>query len=263
MVFPVVGNVSYVDDFGDPRPAGPHEGNDIMARRHAPAVAAAAGRVRFWTSSASAGCMLYLFGANGTTYIYIHLNNDLTNSNDNRGRCVPGVAYAPGLASGDRVKQGEVIGFVGDSGNANGVHPHLHFEVHPNDGAAVDPYRYLRAAPHLLWSTPGGTSQVTVTLRGKVRSTFSDDSGNRFLCVSVRRVRLSTGWRGLVRKRVLLAVPSGAAVRRRTSSGLVTARLRSAEPGERVRVRTPPLDNVLENQLARRGDLDAASVLLG
>ena len=50
--------------------------------------------VKFWTTSARAGCMLYLYGASGTTYLYIHLNNDLGDTNDNAGGCVPGVAFA-------------------------------------------------------------------------------------------------------------------------------------------------------------------------
>src|SRR5207248_113958 len=100
-------------------------------------VAVESGTVQLWTTSATAGCMLYLHGDSGTTYLYIHLNNDLTAHNDNRGSCVAGTAYAPGLKSGTHVAVGQLVGFVGDSGDANGIHPHLHFEVHPNDGAAV------------------------------------------------------------------------------------------------------------------------------
>src|SRR5262249_28653879 len=103
LVFPVVGPVTYSDDFGAPRAGGPHQGNDIMAARHDPAVAVEAGSVKFWTTSATAGCMLYLYGTSGTTYLYIHLNNDLTAKNDNRGKCVPGTAYAPGLKDGAKV----------------------------------------------------------------------------------------------------------------------------------------------------------------
>jgi murein DD-endopeptidase MepM/ murein hydrolase activator NlpD len=157
-VFPIVGNVVYSDDFGDPRGQGTHQGNDILADRKAPVVAVEAGKVTFWTRSANAGCMLYLYGKSGTVYLYIHLNNDLTMRNDNRGSCVPGVSYAPGLADGQEVKAGELIGFVGDSGDANGIHPHLHFELHPGGGKAVSPYRWLQAAvplaaPGVLTST--------------------------------------------------------------------------------------------------------------
>ena len=93
IIFPVVGQARYIDDFGAPRPGGPHQGNDLMAAKKSPAVAAEAGKVKYWTTSRTAGCMLYLYGESGTTYYYIHLNNDLTMRNDNSGKCVKGVAY--------------------------------------------------------------------------------------------------------------------------------------------------------------------------
>jgi hypothetical protein len=158
ILFPVIGLVSYHDDFGEPRAQGGHPGNDILADRRAPVIAVEAGRIVFWTRSASAGCMLYLYGKSGTTYEYIHLNNDLTDGNDNRGKCVPGVSYAPGLKDGTTVTAGELIGFVGDSGDADGLHPHLHFELHPNDGGPVSPFKWLQTAQHLVrpLSTPLG-----------------------------------------------------------------------------------------------------------
>src|SRR5919201_3747264 len=139
IIFPVVGDVQYTDDFGVTRAGGPHQGNDIVAAKKSPAVAAEAGHVKYWTTSARAGCMLYLYGQSGTTYLYIHLNNDVTSKNDNRGKCVAGTSYAPGLKSGAKVAAGQQVGFVGDSGDADGIHPHLHFEVHPNGKRAVDP----------------------------------------------------------------------------------------------------------------------------
>src|SRR5215213_6081751 len=150
LIFPVVGPTSYTDDFGDPRAQGRHEGNDIMAAKKSVAVAVEAGTVKFWTTSSRAGCMLYLYGKSGTTYLYIHLNNDRTAANDNTGACVPGIAYARGRKSGSRVRAGQMVGYVGDSGDADGGSAHLHFEVHPNDGGAVSPYSYLRRAQKLL-----------------------------------------------------------------------------------------------------------------
>ncbi len=88
IVFPVLGSVQFADDFGAPRAQGPHQGIDILAPRRALALAAEAGRVRFYTGSRRAGCMLYLDGRSKTTYLYVHLNNDLTQRNDNRGGCV-------------------------------------------------------------------------------------------------------------------------------------------------------------------------------
>ena len=169
ILFPIVGKVSYTDDFGDPRGQSRHEGNDIVAARRAIVVAVEDGTVKFHTTSWRAGCMLYLAGASGTTYLYVHLNNDLGTGNDNKGQCVPGVAYAEGLKSGAKVKAGQHIAFVGDSGDANGIHPHLHFEVHPNDGPAVSPYPYLQKATRLLFAAKAG-STFTLAVTGSVVS---------------------------------------------------------------------------------------------
>jgi hypothetical protein len=167
LVFPLVGPVAFSNDFGAPRWQGSHQGTDIMAPRRTIAVATEPGKIKFWTSSAAAGCMLYLYGKSGTTYLYIHLNNDLTKKNDNRGSCVPGVAYWPGLKDGAAVQAGQPIGYVGNSGDADSTDPHLHFEVHPNDGGAVNPYPYLKIAERLIFATSPGT--VTLTVTGTVK----------------------------------------------------------------------------------------------
>jgi murein DD-endopeptidase MepM/ murein hydrolase activator NlpD len=167
IIFPVLGRSRYTNSYGDARSQGRHEGIDIMAPRKALAVAAEAGRVKFHVTSRAAGCMLYLYGQSGTTYLYIHLNNDLGMTNDNRGSCVPGVAFAPGLRSGMRVAAGEPVAFVGDSGDANGVEPHLHFEVHPNDGPSVSPFTDLNRAYRLLFAAPPKT-QTSLWLKGTV-----------------------------------------------------------------------------------------------
>ena len=128
-VFPVVGPARYISDFGAPRSQGAPPGQRHHGVRWAPAVAVEGGTVEF--DSGGWGCMLYLYGDSGTKYVYIHLNNDLTMKNDNRGKCVPGVAFAKGLKSGQRVESGQHVAYVGDSGDADGIQPHLHFERHP------------------------------------------------------------------------------------------------------------------------------------
>jgi hypothetical protein len=167
LIFPVLGKFRYGNDYGDPRGQGAHQGIDIMASRKSLALAAEAGRVKFHITSSRAGCMLYLNGVSGTTYLYVHLNNDLGMTNDNRGGCKPGVSFAPGLRSGMRVAAGEPIGFVGDSGDANGIEPHLHFEVHPNDGASTNPYPHLNRAYRLLFAAPSKTD-TALWLKGSV-----------------------------------------------------------------------------------------------
>ncbi len=167
LIFPVLGKFRYDNSYGDPRGQGAHQGIDIMAPRKALALAAEAGRVKFHITSSRAGCMLYLNGVSGTTYLYIHLNNDLGMTNDNRGGCKPGVSFAPGLKSGMRVAAGEPIGFVGDSGDADGIESHLHFEVHPNDGASINPYTHLNRAYRLLFAAPG-KADTALWLKGSV-----------------------------------------------------------------------------------------------
>jgi hypothetical protein len=208
IVFPVLGTATYIDDFGDARGQGGHEGNDIMAPRRALALAAEAGTVKFHTTSARAGCMLYLDGKSGAEYLYIHLNNDVTDGNDNQGRCVAGVAYAKGLKNGAKVAAGQVIAYVGDSGDANGIHPHLHFEVHPNGGGAANPFPYLNKAQRLLFVAPQG-STFTLALTGKVATAAGED-----IQVAVDQVRQWPGGRKvkMVGQKVPVTVPASATI---------------------------------------------------
>ena len=168
----MLGPATYIDDFGAPRHQGRHEGIDIMSVRRAQALAVESGTVEF--DSGGWGCMLYLHGDSGAKYLYVHLNNDLTKENDNRGKCVGGVAFAKGLKSGQHVELGQHIAYVGDSGDADGITPHLHFERHPHGGAATNPFRWLNRLPRLLYAAPVG-SQVSLALRSTVVSTVLPD----------------------------------------------------------------------------------------
>ena len=133
-----------------------------MTTWRSPAVAAEDGKIKFWTTSSRAGCMLYLYGESGTTYLYLHLNNDRTAGNDNRGGCVEGGTYT--VKDGARVTAGQQIAWNGDSGDADG-NPHLHFEVHPDDGGDVNPYRTLVEADRLLFPSRLAAS-FTLGLKG-------------------------------------------------------------------------------------------------
>jgi len=189
IVFPVVGKVTYHNDFGDSRGRLAHQGIDIMAAKKSPVVAAEDGKITFRARSASAGCMLYLYGRSGTMYEYIHLNNDLTMKNDNKGKCVAGTAYANGLKNGAKVKAGQVIGYVGDSGDANGLDSHLHFELHPNGHHAVSPYRNLKRARVLLFAARPG-AEVSFNLKGKL---IEADSVSGTLSMRVSSLTSSDG----------------------------------------------------------------------
>ena len=208
LVFPVLGEARWQDDFGDARGQGGHQGNDILAPRRALALAAEGGTVKFHTTSSRAGCMLYLDGASGTQYLYIHLNNDLTDANDNRGTCVAGIAYATGLKNGAKVAAGQPVGYVGDSGDANGGNPHLHFEVHPNGGGAVSPFQHLGKAQRLLFSAQPGTT-FTLALTGKVANAAGED-----LQLNVDQVRQWPGGRKVKQagQRVPVVVPATALI---------------------------------------------------
>ena len=261
IVFPILGEATYTDDFGDPRGQGGHQGNDMMAPRRALALAAEAGTVEFHTTSARAGCMLYLNGKSGTQYLYIHLNNDLTDANDNQGKCVAGVSYAKGLKNGAKVAAGEVIAYVGDSGDADGIHPHLHFEVHPNGGGAVSPFRHLNKAQRLLFSAERGTT-FTLALTGKVANAAGED-----LQVTVDHVRQWPGGRKVKQagQKIPVTVPETASIE---GLGAATAAV-SAYPalelltkGLPVTVWTAPAKVTPAALFGAKGTLAAARVVV-
>ncbi len=106
LVFPLVAKTELWDNYGDPRGNGRHAGIDMENPWRAPVVAVEDGHVKY-AQSALGGCMLYLYGRSGTTYLYIHLNNDLTARNDNKGGCVENVAFA--VRDGARVTAGQQI----------------------------------------------------------------------------------------------------------------------------------------------------------
>ena len=130
-VFPVTGGTSndFSDDYGGARAdTGWHHGNDIFAASGTPLVAVADGTLSKVGVNHLGGNRLWLTDDRGTAYYYAHLS-----------------AYAPGITDGVRVRAGQVIGFVGNTGDAISTPPHLHFEVHPGNGDSVDPYPYLMA----------------------------------------------------------------------------------------------------------------------
>jgi Peptidase family M23 len=140
-VFPLASAVGVGDTYGALRsdvPGGWHHGDDIFAPIGTPVVAVASGTLNRIGWNRAGGWRLWVRDDVGDQFYYAHLSG-----------------YTPLALSRGRVEAGDVVGFVGDSGDAMMTPPHLHFEVHPRrllflhyDGA-VDPTTYLRAWPHV------------------------------------------------------------------------------------------------------------------
>lgn len=152
-VFPVYGPVSFTDTFGAARAdTGWHHGDDIFAPLGAPVLAAATGTVFSVGWNDLGGNRLWLKDGQGNEFYYAHLS-----------------AFAPRAVNGARVRAGDVLGFVGNTGDAVRTPYHLHFEIHPvsllgmgYDGV-IDPTKYLEDWHHLR----------DLGLPGSVRSTHN------------------------------------------------------------------------------------------
>lgn len=165
--FPILGLANWTDDWLDPRSGPPphlHQGTDLFSAFDTPVRAPADGVVRF-EDSGLGGKGAFVTMPDGTYYYMAHLKG-----------------FAADIRSGAVVKQGQIIGYNGDSGNAQGGAPHVHFQVHPRGGAAVNPKPFLDAwvaaalakAPELIASfqpkvegsvagPEGGVPQILVT----------------------------------------------------------------------------------------------------
>ncbi len=134
----------FVDSWGQARSGGRrHKGADLMGSKLAPVVAVLDGVITTMRKGGISGYYIVIEHEDGVTSWYMHLNNDTPGTDDRRGGLEH--AFAEGLAVGDEVEAGQIIGYVGDSGNAEWSGAHTHFELHI-DGRAVNPFPYLRDA---------------------------------------------------------------------------------------------------------------------
>jgi murein DD-endopeptidase MepM/ murein hydrolase activator NlpD len=124
MTCPIAAPNSFIDSWGYPRSGGrTHEGTDMMAASGAPVVAIADGQITYEGYGTLSGNWIILSGDDGNDYMYMHNKENLVSSG--------------------RVRAGEQIATVGDTGNAAGTPPHVHFEYHPGGGGPVNPYPLL------------------------------------------------------------------------------------------------------------------------
>ena len=147
ITFPVAGPVRYANDWGACRDgcARTHQGNDIIGDRLQPILAMADGVVdHFIDDHPTAGYGVAIIDAEGWQYHVYHMNNDTPGTDD--GADDGTWRFLPGLAVGTEVHAGQVIGWMGDSGNSEGSVPHAHVEIHRPDGSPINPYWSLRLA---------------------------------------------------------------------------------------------------------------------
>ncbi len=172
-VFPVYGPASFSDDFGAGRAdTGWHHGNDVFAPLGAPVLAVTDGTLFLVGWNTIGGNRFWLRDLQGNEFYFAHLS-----------------AFTPLARDGAQVKAGDVIGFVGATGDAVGTPTHLHFEIHPAallgmgyDGV-IDPYPYLLAWQRLDdasfdatgWTPPGQKAPppAAVLLQADDISSFS------------------------------------------------------------------------------------------
>lgn len=145
LVFPQDAEVTHFDDtWGHARSGGRrHQGTDLMAPKLTPVYAVADGVVSIMRKASLSGYWIGIEHAGGYESWYMHLNNDSPGTDN--GRATLDQVYAPGLEVGSFVTAGQIIGYVGDSGNAESSGSHTHFELRV-DGRAIDPYPLLAAA---------------------------------------------------------------------------------------------------------------------
>jgi peptidoglycan hydrolase-like protein with peptidoglycan-binding domain len=215
----------FSNDFAEARGGGTrtHEGVDIIAPKLTPFIAVADGIITYRASPEPAwGYALTLEDSEGYHYKYLHVNNDTPGTDDGRGG--EQYAYAPGIVAGSNVVRGQVLGWVGDSGNAESVGSHLHFEMYAPGRVLINPYESLILAAGGV--TSGDTTQTTAPRSAAAAST------------PVSRRQLQEGDRGSD-VRALNDTLVSAGLLRSVSGELFTSDTREAVRAAQVRYELP------------------------
>ena len=155
IVFPTLGPVSYADGWGDYRAdiaTHFHIGVDILGSKLQPLVAVTNGVISHVVQNhVTAGWGLVITDDQGWDYRYYHMNNDAPGTDDASNPAA--WRFAPGIIEGSRVVAGQLIGYMGDSGDSEET-THTHFEIHAPDGTPINPYPSVRAAEKPTRCTP-------------------------------------------------------------------------------------------------------------
>ena len=154
LIFPVLNGARWKDTFGKMIVGLKHAGQDLMAPKMTPLVACFDGVVQLKIAGSDAemgGNSVSLNGDSGWLAVYAHLNSDAPGLKDGKGSAK--YAFAPGLKSGDHVRAGQLLGYLGESGNARKSVPHCHFEL-IRKGAPVSSAAILNRATILKSPLP-------------------------------------------------------------------------------------------------------------
>jgi murein DD-endopeptidase MepM/ murein hydrolase activator NlpD len=144
-IFPVAGKTTIGGPFGSFRAdTGAHQGNDLFADFGTPVVAVADGTLKKVGSLPISGNRLWVYADGGDQFFYAHL-----------------ASFAPAAVDDRHVEKGTVLGYIGNTGDAEPTPPHLHFEIHPNGGKAVDPNSFL-----IAWQKRSGSATTTAERPG-------------------------------------------------------------------------------------------------
>ena len=174
IVFPVAGANYYYAGFGACRDncEREHHGIDIMTYgwKGVPVVAAHDGTIRAVRDDRE-WCTVEVEALDGWYTRYVHLNNDTPGYDDKDYECL-----LPGIEPGAWVEAGQIVGWVGDSGNAENTPPHLHFEIRMPNGLPVDPYKSLKAAYRIRFQQTG-TEDPVETAAGIAGYAYRNGSG--------------------------------------------------------------------------------------